>query len=100
MQSIWIHGLADGRSHQLTSDEANDFSPAFDPQGRYLYFLSNRDYGGLTFSAYEQNYLYTQRHPRLCRHAGQRRAGAQPAAQRRGEGAGWRGRRKARARRR
>jgi len=59
MQSIWIHGLGDGRSHQLTSDEANDFSPAFDPQGRYLYFLSNRDYGGLTFSAYEQNYLYT-----------------------------------------
>ena len=59
LQSIWIHGLADGRNHQLTTDAANDFSPAFDPQGRYLYFLSNRDYGGLTFSAYEQNYLYT-----------------------------------------
>ena len=59
LQSIWIHGLADGRNHQLTTDAANDFSPAFDPRGRYLYFLSNRDYGGLTFSAYEQNYLYT-----------------------------------------
>ncbi len=30
----------------------------FDPKGRYLYFLSNRDFN-LTFSAWEFNYVYT-----------------------------------------
>jgi tricorn protease len=58
MQSIWVWSLASGKSTQLTSDHANEFSPAFDPKGRYLYFLSNRDYAGLTFSAFEFNYLY------------------------------------------
>ena len=29
----------------------------FDPKGRYLYFLSNRDFS-LTFSGYEFNYVY------------------------------------------
>ena len=32
--------------------------PVFDPKGRYLYFLSNRDFN-LTFSGWEFNYLYT-----------------------------------------
>ena len=36
----------------------NDTEPVFDPKGRYLYFLSNRDFN-LTFSACEFNYLYT-----------------------------------------
>jgi tricorn protease len=31
----------------------------FEPKGRYLYFLSNRDYNTLAFSAYEFDYLYT-----------------------------------------
>ncbi len=36
----------------------SDTEPVFDPKGRYLYFLSNRDFN-LTFSAFEFNYLYT-----------------------------------------
>lgn len=59
MQSIWVHALKTGKNAQLTSDQANESNPVFDPQGRYLYFLSNRDYAGLTFSSYEFNYLYT-----------------------------------------
>ncbi len=55
--SIWIHAIETGINSQLTGDDTIDFSPKFDPQGRYLYFLSNRDYN-LQFSAYEQNYLY------------------------------------------
>lgn len=55
--SIWLYSLASGRSEQLTGDETSEYSPAFDPQGRYLYFLSNRDYN-LVFSAYEFNFLY------------------------------------------
>jgi tricorn protease len=57
--SIWAYSLATGRATQLTDGTSAAFNPAFDPKGRYLYFLSNRDYGGLTFSAYEFNYLYT-----------------------------------------
>ncbi len=56
--SIWLYSVDSGQPRQLTPDESIEFSPAFDPQGRYLYFLSNRDHG-LTFSAYEFNYLYT-----------------------------------------
>lgn len=55
--ALWLHELASGRNQQLTSDETSAMSPAFDPEGRYLYFLSNRDYN-LAFSAYEFNWLY------------------------------------------
>ncbi|NIM00473.1 MAG: acetyl-CoA synthetase [Acidobacteria bacterium] len=56
--SIWVHSLDDGDSTQLTGDYTDDFSPSFDPKGRYLYFLSDRDYN-LQFSGYEFNYFYT-----------------------------------------
>ncbi len=55
--SIWLYSLDSSRSHQVTPDETSEFNPTFDPQGRYLYFLSNRDYN-LAFSAYEFNFLY------------------------------------------
>ncbi len=60
LSSIWAYSLASGKTFQLTGDQANESSPAFDPKGRYLYFLSNRDFGSLTFSGYEFNYVYTQ----------------------------------------
>lgn len=56
--SIWVYSLGAGSTRQLTSAWARDFNPVFDPKGRYLYFLSNRDYN-LTFSDYEANYVYT-----------------------------------------
>ncbi len=56
--SIWVHSLPDRASTQLTGDYTNDFSPSFDPKGRYLYFLSDRDFN-LEFSGYEFNYFYT-----------------------------------------
>jgi tricorn protease len=55
--SIWMYSLAADATRQLTTDETADNSPVFDPDGRYLYFLSNRDYN-LAFSAYEFNFLY------------------------------------------
>jgi tricorn protease len=58
LSSIWVYSLEDGKARQLTSDKTNESSPSFDPQGRYLYFLSNRDYN-LTFSGFEFDYLYT-----------------------------------------
>lgn len=56
--SIFVHSLEDGQIQRLTSEETNDTQPAFDPEGRYLYFLSDRDFN-ITFSGYEFNYFYT-----------------------------------------
>jgi tricorn protease len=56
--SIYVYSVEQKRVHALTDDLTNDFEPVFDPEGRYLYFLSDRDYD-LTFSGYEFNYLYS-----------------------------------------
>lgn len=56
-QVLWLHSLENGSTRQLTGSETSALNPVFDPQGRYLYFLSNRDYN-LAFSAYEFNWLY------------------------------------------
>ncbi|HEV2915114.1 MAG TPA: PDZ domain-containing protein [Pyrinomonadaceae bacterium] len=55
---IWIYSLASGQARKLTGGMTSDTEPVFDPKGRYLYFLSNRDFN-LTFSGWEFNYLYT-----------------------------------------
>ncbi|MFP4335766.1 MAG: S41 family peptidase [Wenzhouxiangella sp.] len=36
--------VADGTAHVLTSDRYESFAPAFSPDGRWLYFLSNRHF--------------------------------------------------------
>ncbi|HEY0513320.1 MAG TPA: PDZ domain-containing protein, partial [Thermoanaerobaculia bacterium] len=56
--AIWIYSLDDGKARQLTGDLTAQAEPTWDPTGRYLYFLSNRDYN-LTFSGYEFDYVYT-----------------------------------------
>jgi len=57
--SIFAYSFKNKQSSRLTSEAFNDFSPVFDPNGHYLFFLSNRDYN-LSFSSYEFNYLYHQ----------------------------------------
>jgi tricorn protease len=58
LSSVWVYSLEKGKAYQLTSDLTNEGEPVFDPQGRYLYFLSNRDFN-LTRSAFEFDYVYT-----------------------------------------
>lgn len=58
LSQIWLYSLRDGKTGAVTEATSSAFNPAFDPKGRWLYFLSNRDYN-LTFSAFEENYLYT-----------------------------------------
>jgi tricorn protease len=55
---IWVYSLTGARTQKLTGGMTSDTEPVFDPKGRYLYFLSNRDFN-LTFSGWEFNYLYT-----------------------------------------
>lgn len=57
LMQIWMYSVKDGSRTAVTEATSSAFSPAFDPDGRWLYFLSNRDFQ-LQFSAYEQNYLY------------------------------------------
>jgi tricorn protease len=58
LDSIWVYSLEDKKATRLTSDLTDEGAPVFSPDGRYLYFLSNRDYN-LTFSGFEFSYVYT-----------------------------------------
>jgi tricorn protease len=40
--SVYIYDVEKAEVKQVTSDHTSDYSPAWDPKGRYLYFLSDR----------------------------------------------------------
>ncbi len=42
--AIAVYDTKDGKVHQLTSGYYSDISPVFDPNGKYLYFLTNRNF--------------------------------------------------------
>lgn len=42
--AIFVYDTQRDETHQVTSGFYNAFSPAFDPDGNYLYFLTNREY--------------------------------------------------------
>jgi len=42
-QQIKIFSVESGRSVALTTDRTNSFSPAWDPKGEFIYFLSDRN---------------------------------------------------------
>ncbi len=52
--SIYIWSVADGKLRRVTGPEFDEFHPAWDPAGSYLYYLSLRDFrpqmGGLDFN--------------------------------------------------
>ena len=41
--NLWWTSIGDGQAHRLTNGEANDTSPAWSLDGKYVYFLSSRD---------------------------------------------------------
>ena len=41
---IWLHDLEDRSSRPITTDQVNSGAPAFAPDGRWLYFLSDRHF--------------------------------------------------------
>ena len=45
---IYLYSLADGKITPATTDFYSSWNPVFDPQGRYLYFLSARSYNETT----------------------------------------------------
>lgn len=41
-RSIWLYDTTTGKSTRATGGNTDDYAPAWDPEGRYLYFLSDR----------------------------------------------------------
>ncbi|MBK9129717.1 MAG: PDZ domain-containing protein [Phycisphaerales bacterium] len=56
MRAIHIWSAADGAVQRVTSELWNEFSPAWDPSGDYLFFLSDRDYAPQLFTNLEWNF--------------------------------------------
>ena len=44
---IWLYGVLDGRRTAVTTERADSYSPAFTPDGKWLYFLSDRTFQSL-----------------------------------------------------
>ncbi len=58
IRAIFAYDFEDGRIHQVTPGYTHDFSPEFDPEGKYLYFLSNRSFNPV-LSDYEFQFVNT-----------------------------------------
>jgi tricorn protease len=52
--SLYLYNLEKGKVHMLTHTGFMDIHPTFDPQGRYIYFLSYRDFNPV----YDDNYFH------------------------------------------
>jgi len=59
LSAVWVYNIADGNATQITDDQFNDWSPVFSKDGRFIFFVSNRDFN-LEFSSFEFNYLYNE----------------------------------------
>jgi tricorn protease len=42
--SIYIWSVSDGQIRRITGAYADEYGPAWDPEGKYLYYLSDREY--------------------------------------------------------
>src|SRR6185295_2143073 len=43
-RSIWIWGVGDAKLHRVTGEQYNEYGPAWDPKGDYLYFMAARSF--------------------------------------------------------
>ncbi len=59
MRSIFVHDLREGRTARVTDATTDDGNPAFDPEGRYLYFTSARHFQP-AFGGYDMRPFWTR----------------------------------------
>ncbi|QGY42602.1 acetyl-CoA synthetase [Maribellus comscasis] len=57
LTAVWVYNIQEKKNIQLTDDSFNDYSPVFSRDGKYIYFLSDRDFN-LDFSGFEFDYVY------------------------------------------
>ncbi len=55
--AIFLYKMSDQTIHQVTSGYYDDIQPAFDPEGKYLYFLTNRSFMPL-YSDLDATWIY------------------------------------------
>lgn len=55
--SVWVYHIPSAKARQLTDYTFSDRSPVFSKCGKFLFFVSNRDFN-LAFSSFEFDYLY------------------------------------------
>jgi tricorn protease len=58
--SIYLYNIGTRDITKVTTDFTQDYSPTFDPDGKYLFFLSDRDWNA-TPAGYESNFVYSRR---------------------------------------
>ena len=56
-ESIWLYGLDSGETTRVTDGWHTDWSPSFAPDGKYLYFLSNRTFNPI-MGLQDQNHVF------------------------------------------
>ena len=57
--AVWVYDLETAQNHQITDNSFNDGAPTFSANGKYIYFISDRDFN-LDFSSFEFNYVYNK----------------------------------------
>lgn len=63
LDNIWVYSLDDNKSRQLLDSKYENFSPAFSKDGKYIYFISDRDFNMSFrdgFSTMEFDFVYTK----------------------------------------
>jgi tricorn protease len=55
--SLYLYSIEGNKIDRLTSGFSDDYNPVFDPDGKYLYFNSNRSWYP-QFSRFEDNFTY------------------------------------------
>ncbi|MEL7473953.1 MAG: S41 family peptidase, partial [Planctomycetota bacterium] len=58
--SIWVYNVAEGRTTQVTSDMFNDSEPAFDREGEFLYFATNRAFNQPAYEDIGSSFVYNR----------------------------------------
>ena len=57
--AIFLYDTRDKKLHQVTSGFYADYGPVFDREGKYLYFLTNRQFSP-TYSEFENAWVYNK----------------------------------------
>ena len=56
--AVWVYHIPSAKISQITDEQFDDASPVFSKDGKFIYFVSNRDFN-LDFSSFEFDYLTT-----------------------------------------
>ncbi len=56
ISQVWVYSLDEDKARAVTPGAFDEFNPTWDPQGKYLYYLSNRSFNPL-LGNYEFDYV-------------------------------------------